>query len=260
MTEFKDLQVHTNYDIAFLSYHEPNADENFQKLSNRFPRAYRIKDVEGMFNAIEAAAKRANTEYFYLMDADNTVLDSFDFSFDTTVTNKHSYIWQAENPVNGLRYGFGGLKLHHRDTLLDIMQNTINTRAEDKESDIEFVRSVDFPVADKFLFLDSVATVTHFNYSPFQSWRSAFREGCKLTCFTHYLDFTEKEQEENKRRIKVWKTVGRDKKFGEWVLLGARDGTSYGEANYRSVSALSIINDYPKLQAYFHEKYGDVSV
>ena len=39
------------YDIVFISYQEPNADENYNKLLKRFPLAKRVHGVKGIHQA-----------------------------------------------------------------------------------------------------------------------------------------------------------------------------------------------------------------
>ena len=46
------------YDIVFISYGEPNADNNWLILKDQFPMAKRVKDVEGIHQAHIAAAKK----------------------------------------------------------------------------------------------------------------------------------------------------------------------------------------------------------
>lgn len=36
------------YDIVFISYGEPNAEANWERLKKRFPLAKRVKDVKGI--------------------------------------------------------------------------------------------------------------------------------------------------------------------------------------------------------------------
>jgi hypothetical protein len=47
------------YDIIFISYNEPNADENFARLKARFPYAHRVDGIKGIHQAHIAAAKKA---------------------------------------------------------------------------------------------------------------------------------------------------------------------------------------------------------
>ena len=100
------------FDIVFLSYKEENANDNWEKLKSRFPYAKRVDGVEGLLNSHREAARRANTKMFYVVDGDNIVSDNFSFSFVPDDNNLHNtHIWRCLNPVNGLIYGYGGIKL-----------------------------------------------------------------------------------------------------------------------------------------------------
>ena len=46
------------YDIIFISYNEPQADENFSRLKARFPYAQRVQGITGIHQAHIAAAKK----------------------------------------------------------------------------------------------------------------------------------------------------------------------------------------------------------
>ena len=46
------------FEIFFISYQEPNADENWAKLKSKFPIAQRIHGVKGIHQAHIAAAKK----------------------------------------------------------------------------------------------------------------------------------------------------------------------------------------------------------
>jgi len=52
------------YDIIFISYNEPQADENFARLKARFPYAQRVQGIKGIHQAHIAAAKKAFTKMF----------------------------------------------------------------------------------------------------------------------------------------------------------------------------------------------------
>ena len=65
------------YDIIFVSYNEPNADKNYAALKSRFPTAKRVDGVKGIHQAHIAAAKKAFTKMFWVVDGDAEILDSF---------------------------------------------------------------------------------------------------------------------------------------------------------------------------------------
>jgi len=62
------------YDIVFISYNETNAEENWLKLKERFPRAKRVDGVKGIHQAHIAAAKKCFTKMFWVVDADAIIL------------------------------------------------------------------------------------------------------------------------------------------------------------------------------------------
>ena len=45
------------YDIVFISYEEPNADDVYAELKERYPMAKRVHGVKGIHQAHIAAAK-----------------------------------------------------------------------------------------------------------------------------------------------------------------------------------------------------------
>ena len=49
----------TNLDFVFISYREPNADENYADLLNIVPWAKRVHGIKGFDNAHKAAAEKA---------------------------------------------------------------------------------------------------------------------------------------------------------------------------------------------------------
>ena len=65
------------YDIVFISYQEPNADENYGKLKERFPLAKRLHGVKGIHQAHIAAAKKCFTKMFWIVDGDAIIENNF---------------------------------------------------------------------------------------------------------------------------------------------------------------------------------------
>ncbi len=67
----------TELDIFYISYDEPNAEENWADLMNKVPWAKRIHGVKGFDAAHKAAANQSETERFITVDGDNKVLTEF---------------------------------------------------------------------------------------------------------------------------------------------------------------------------------------
>jgi len=66
-----------DFDIVYISYDEPNADENYSDLLDKCPWAKRSHGVWGSDAAHKAAAAMSETERFITVDADNIVTEDF---------------------------------------------------------------------------------------------------------------------------------------------------------------------------------------
>jgi hypothetical protein len=217
------------YDIIFISYNEPNADENFAKLKARFPYAQRVDGIKGIHQAHIAAARKAFTKMFWVVDADAIILDTF--NFDHVVSEydlENVHVWRSINPVNGLEYGYGGVKLLPKK----LTQNMDTTKPDMTTS-----------ISTLFKAMPEVSNITAFNTDPYNSWKSAFRECVKLASKT----IDRQNDNETQVRLDRWCTIGADLD----VLHGAQEGREYGLENKDNPEALKLINDFEWLQARF---------
>lgn len=221
------------YDMVFISYQEPNADENFEKIKQKFSRVQRVHGVKGIHQAHIEAAKLCTTEMFWAIDGDAIIDNDFNFSYIPEHHNKQAvHVWRSLNPINNLIYGYGGVKL----------LPTAKTLAMDTSKP-----DMTTSISDKFVAMKQVSNITAFNTGEFETWKSAFRECVKLASKT----IDRQKDDETDRRLKIWCTVGRERPFGEFAISGARAGMSYGLANKGDVQALTKINDFDWLKEQF---------
>ena len=225
------------YDIVFISYQEPNADDNWESLKLRFPMAKRIHGVKGIHQAHIAAAKKCFTKMFWIVDGDAVIMDDFNFDYEVPSHQQdHVHVWRSKNPVNDLVYGYGGIKLFPRRMTIHM-----DTSKPDMTTSI----------TGKFKAMPQLSNVTAFNTGPFETWKSAFRECTKLA--SKIIDRQKNEETEN--RLHIWQTVGKDRPYGEFALRGAQAGSVYGEASQGDIEALKKINDFEWLLEKFN---GDI--
>lgn len=221
------------YDVVFISYQEPDADTNYANLLKKVPMAKRVHGVKGIHQAHIQAAMLCNTPMFWIVDGDAKIVDDFNFDYQVPAWQyNHVHVWRSKNPVNGLVYGYGGIKLFPRQETIDM-----DTSKPDMTTSI----------SDKFVAVKTVSNITGFNTGEFETWKSAFRECCKLS--SKVID-RQKDVETNKR-LKIWTSIGRDKPFGEYALRGAKAGMLYGTTHKGDVAALKKINDFEWLQEQF---------
>ena len=60
-------------DIIYLSYDEPNAEQNYADLLTKVPWAKRVHGVKGSDAAHKACAELSTTDRFVTVDGDNTI-------------------------------------------------------------------------------------------------------------------------------------------------------------------------------------------
>jgi hypothetical protein len=94
-----------------------------------------------------------------------------------------------------------------------------------------------------------IANVTAFNTGEFETWKSAFRECCKLA--SKVID--RQKSEETDKRLHTWCTIGEDRPFGSYAIQGAKAGAAYGARNRGNAEALKQINDFDWLKEKFNE-------
>lgn len=225
------------YDIVFISYNEPNADENYKSLKKRFPRAKRIHGVKGIHQAHIEAAKIVDTIMFWVVDGDAEIAK--DFYFDHQVSSYERdivHVWRSMNPVNDLIYGYGGVKLLPTKLTMnmDLSKPDMTTS-----------------ISSKFKAVHVLSNITTFNTDKFNTWKSAFRECCKLS--SKVID--RQKSDETNHRLDIWCTKGSDRPYGQYAIDGAISGRSYGEINQNDLDALKKINDFEWLKTVFDQTY-----
>lgn len=228
------------YDLVFLSYHEAQAEQHWEAISQRFSRAKWVKDIDGLVAAHQHAASRCKTRYFWVVDGDNVVHDDFDFSFRWNRRDEHENrvaVWRAVNNMNGLEYGYGGVKLLPRRAVLSVDKGVT-----------DFTTSI----SDFFHPMKDVASTTVINATPFEAWKAGFRECVKLSSRV----IRGGDTFEAKERMDTWRTTVFDVPNHKHVLRGAQQGAEYGSFYQDDPFELARINDWGWLRDRFHRQAG----
>jgi MoaA/NifB/PqqE/SkfB family radical SAM enzyme len=217
-------------DVIFISYNEPNAESNWERVLEKAPHAKRVDGVKGIFEAHKAAAKLSSSDLFYVVDGDAYLTDEWQFDFEPSIFDRDcACIWNSTNPINGLVYANGGVKLFPKALLL-------KTR---KWKTLDMFTGV----SKKIKTIDTVSNITAFNTSEFSTWRSAFRECVKLYTVNQMT------------KLNTWLTIGKENQYGEYAISGADAGYQYAQDNKDNQEALININNYSWLEEQFNQLY-----
>jgi hypothetical protein len=232
-------------DCVFLTYDEPNKEENWVKIKNMVPWAVRVDGVKGSDAAHKAAADASGTDRFVLIDGDN-IPDAKFFNLTLTPAEVDSvcvYRWRAKNCVNGLMYGNGGLSVWSKEFVYNM--RTHEATDGTAENDVEFC------FYSNYHAMHDCYSTTYPNGSAFQAWRAGFREGVKM-CLNKgarptLQEFKQRVHQRNLDHLTIWHNVGRDVDNGIWAMAGARMGTYMTMItptwDYRAVQDFSALEE-----------------
>ena len=210
----------SDIDFVYISYKEPNKEQNWADLKNKVPWAKRVDGVVGFDSAHKAAADVSETDFFISVDGDNIIDEKFLLeTLDWSKTDKKAvHRWRAKNNINGLVYGNGGLVGWHRQTCKEMKTHE---NADTQENQIDFCWGVSHEN------LHNCYSTTVINASEQQAFVAGYREGVKMS--------TEKGRPipagdfktiwpMNLKILTTWCTIGADVDLGKYAMLGARMG------------------------------------
>ena len=222
------------YDVVFISYQEPNADENYSKLLKKVPTAKRVNGVKGIHQAHIEAAKLSSSKMFFVVDGDADMCDDFTFDYQVPVWDETTvHVWRSINPVNGLEYGNGGVKLLPRLLTQNVDVNTTDMTTS---------------ISDRFKVVDQLSNYTVFNTNAYNTWKSAFRECTKLAS----KSITGQIDDETEDRLQAWLHPIPAASFSNEAKRGAEQGTVFGKENKNKPEVLALINDFDWLEEKFN--------
>ena len=219
--------------VIFISYDEPSAEERFNTLKAKCPRAKWLKNIQGQTEAYHAAARLSETDYFFAVFPKLEIVYSFNFDFQPDRL-KHAchYIFSCRNPVNGLEYGHGSVLLYNKQLTLDT-----------------HTPGLDFTLSAPHEYVPILSAINHYNETPWLAWRTAFREVMKLK-----ESSDTKPTVETKYRLKIWLEKAQGKN-GEWSISGAKDASNWYDKNSDKPEQLMLSYDFQWLKEYYERKY-----
>jgi hypothetical protein len=191
-------------DIVFIQNGEPNAAQNFKRLSllPKENRLVAVNNINGRAAAYHAAAEASTTPWFFAVFAKLEVDVDFDFSWqpDRMQQAKH-YIFHAKNLCNGLEYGHQAMIAYNRQLVLD------NPGV-----------GLDFTLDSPHEVVPIISGIAAYNTSDWSTWRTAFREVLKLKASLPDV--------ENEYRIQQW-LIHTQATRSALSVAGAEDALEY---------------------------------
>ncbi|MCX4406465.1 hypothetical protein OG840_33980 [Streptomyces sp. NBC_01764] len=231
----------TGFDVVMLSYDEPRADLLHTRLQRVLgSKVKRLHGVQGMRRAYRLAAEVVDTDQFLLADRDFVIATEFKLRAVAPLDDGVSMrVWRARNPLNGLVYGYGGLKLIRRSALRQLGE------------------AVDVLAAlpGRTEFIKDIAGTTRINQSPYHAWKAGFRECARLSRGSEYG----MDDREATERIAAW-TAGGEGEFAQFAVSGAREGVAFAGEAARDPELFDKLNDPAWLYERFTTQHAEQAV
>jgi hypothetical protein len=218
-------------DIVYISNGEPDEQKWYDHLVAvaSGQKIHWVRNVKGRANAYKEAARVSTTPWFFATFAKLEVNPEFDWKWqpDFMQQPKH-YMFDAINPVNGLRYGHMGM----------IAYNKALTLATDEYG-------LDFTLHAEHESTGLLSGTAHYNVDAIVTWRTAFRECIKLCAAT---------DDESAKRLLTWSTIAEGKN-AKWSILGAKDAREYYESVDGNMEKLMLSKEWDWLNTHYASKY-----
>ncbi|MFH8990841.1 hypothetical protein [Streptomyces sp. NPDC017940] len=231
----------TEFVAVFLSYDEPMANSLHARLQRTLGGTVkRLHGVHGMRRAYRLCAEVVDREQFFLADGDFAIDTDFDPAAVEPLREGVSMrVWRAVNPISGLSYGYGGLKLIRRSALRE-MGEAVDVLAA---------------LPGRIEFDQQAAGITRFNQSPFHAWKAGFRECAMLARGSEYG----MGDDDARQRVEAW-TTSHSGEFAAYAAAGAHEGVAFAREAAHDTKRFDHLNDPAWLRERFTAAHGDQAV
>lgn len=216
--------------VFFASNGESNADENWEHLVKMVPWAMRMDNIyprRKMFHrCVDLCSEH---DQFFVVTGKNFVTDRSVFNFPVSDFRGKHVVFQAKNMSNRLEYGHMGVVCYDKELVLSTPENF----------------GLDFTGYSPTELIPRTVSEARFATTPFEAWRTAFRECVKLT-----LNY----DTNSKKWLDRWLAFA-EGDHSDWVLKGAEDGHAFAEAHREDRTMLRKSENWEWLSDYYMEKY-----
>lgn len=233
-------------DVFYLTYDNDFSKRNFDRIKGKLgddQTLINVHGVKGIYNAHAECANWSDTDHFFVIDGDAWLADDFDLSYVPSdeidvypgvPQSRCIHVWRALNPVINMVYGYGGVKLLHKD-LFD---------RDDSETIVDM--STTIAKSDRpYWAVPEVSCTTRYNTTPFDTWKGAFREVAKLKSgeMTHGAE----------EKLQAWLSPVTTENFYEYTVSGVKYGLAYATQYGKDKERMARLNDYEWLREQFNK-------
>jgi hypothetical protein len=225
------------YDVFFISYDEPNCEENWQRALQLHPDAKRIQGVKGIDVANLMCHEQSNTDKYWTVDGDNWLLRKLLFPANSDCL----YFFKSLDPIDGDVCSLGSVKLWTKGSLI----NTDMSKGDFSKNATEHNTTV------------CITSSEHrYNSTPESTWKTCFRQ--MLKCYGGILP--KDVIQSNVEKYKKFQHIDDGKNNAIWGYKALLDAQKYIIECDGSFDKINLINDYEWLKYKFNACAEDVKL
>ena len=224
------------YDVFFISYGEPNCEENWERLLTFHPEAKRVDQVKGIDVAHMMCHDLSTTDKFWTVDGDNWLLKELNIGEDNS---NELIMFDALDPIDNEAGSMGSVKLWPKGKLIntDMSKGDFCMNATEKRTVFRVIMSEH-----------------RYNADMYTTWKNCFRHMVK-----NYSGIIIREAlPRNTEKYESWNELLKTHKAGKYCLWGYQgylDAHEYYKENEQDMDSIKRnINDYDFLKNYFETK------
>lgn len=230
------------FDVFFIYNGEINGKKNYKITKRMLNYVQTIKNSKSIKEAHLNAAFLAKTNWFFTIDADNILIEEKEIKdiflfLNDDIMKKYYYhydvcVFNSINKTNKCCYGWGAVKIWNKKSLLEK----------------KITNYVDFTTSFNLLKIEFPISIHEYNISPFDTWRSVFREYFKLNLIITKNNKNTKAL----RNLHLWENPYDAFDFKEYYI----DAIQYVKEIYNKKKYKDInINDFSYLRKIFEERF-----
>lgn len=197
------------------------------------PDAMRLHGIKGIDKVHLTCDQLSTNDFFWTVDGDNYLVDSLVYNekIDTPLL-----LFHAIDPIDKMPTLLGGVKLWKKGSIINPSMNKgdfcLNATASKK-------------------VIDKSYSITTYNASPFDAWKTSFRHCVKLMS----VIFKSRPGAKNiNRYLDHWKSCNESTEANaNWCYLGYKDAEAYVQTYDNNLTELFKINDYAWLTSHFNK-------
>jgi len=237
------------YDVFFISYDEPNCEQNWQQLLTFHPKAKRIHGIKGIDVSHIICHNMATTNKFWTVDGDNWLLSDLNITtskcwvdiktnqskMENLNLNEESIeliIFDSLDIIDKKPSGLGSVKLWLKNKIIN---NNMNKGDFCKNATSKLTRS------------ETILTEHRYNTTPYSTWKNSFR--IMVKCYSFICP---ESLQYNIKKYHNFDKFDDGKNNAIWAHKGFLDAKEYVEECENDFDKINLINDYDWLERKFN--------